>query len=139
MSAIEAMQFALLVGVPLTALVAGKTPERAAALIFGINTAATAIFSHFFWGLRDNGNLLLAFDGLMALSFLVLAIRYNYLWIALLMGAMSGYFAVHAYYLMTQRPLDETFALMNNLATLVALLSITIGVVTSRRRPAEGA
>jgi hypothetical protein len=136
MSAIEAILLALSVGVPLVALIAGKTPERIAALIFALNIAASVLSGNI-WGFRDIGNLLLTFDGLMALSFMVLAIRYNYLWIALLMGAMSGYFAIHAYYLMTQRPLDETFALMSNLATLVALLSIAIGVVTSRRRPAE--
>jgi hypothetical protein len=136
MSALEAVLFALNVAIPLVALVAGKTPERIAALIFGLATGVTAV-SGYFWDYKEIGNLLLTIDGLMALSFMVLAIRYNYLWIALLMGAMSGYFAIHAYYLMTQRPLDETFALMSNLATLVALLSIAIGVVTSRRRPAE--
>ena len=138
MSALDAVLIALTVAVPLVALVAGKTPERIAALIFVLNTAASAL-SGKIWGFRDIGNLLLTFDGLMALSFMVLAIRYSYLWIALLMGAMSGYFAIHAYYLMTHRPLDETFALMSNLATLVATLSIAIGVVTSRRRPAEEA
>ena len=136
MSALEAVLFALNVAIPLVALVAGKTPERVAALIFGLATGMTAV-SGYFWDYKEIGNLLLTIDGLMALSFMVLAIRYNYLWIALLMGAMSGYFAIHAYYLMTQRPLDETFALMSNLATLVALLSIAMGVVTSRRRPAE--
>jgi hypothetical protein len=136
MSALEAVLFALNIAIPLVALVAGKTPERIAALIFGLATGVTAV-SGYFWDYKEIGNLLLTIDGLMALSFMVLAIRYNYLWIALLMGAMSGYFAIHAYYLMTQRPLDETFALMSNLATLVALLSIAIGVVTSRRRPAE--
>jgi hypothetical protein len=138
MSAIEAILLALSVGVPLVALIAGKTPERLAALIFALNIAASLLSGNI-WGFRDIGNLLLTFDGLMALSFMVLAIRYSYLWIALLMGAMSGYFAIHAYYLMTHRPLDETFALMSNVATLVALLSIAIGVVTSRLRPAEGA
>lgn len=138
MSAMEAILFALSVAIPLVALVAGKTPERAAAIIFALNTAATSL-SGYFWKYWEIGNLLLTFDGLMALSFLALAIRYSYLWIALLMGSMSGYFAVHAYYLMMHRPLDPTFALMSNLATLVALLSIAIGVVTSRRREADGA
>ena len=138
MPALEVIQSALLVGVPLVALLGGKTPERVAAIIFAINTAATA-GANFLWGFRNIGTLLLTFDGLMALCFLVLAIHYNFLWIALLLGSMSGYFAVHAYYLMTNRPLDETFALMNNLASGVALLSLTIGVWTSRRRTAEHA
>ena len=136
MSALETIQFVWSLGVLLMALVGGRTPERMAAIIFAINTAAT-VGANFLWGFRNIGNLLLTFDGLMALCFLVLAIHYNFLWIALLLGSMSGYFAVHAYYLMTNRPLDGTFALMNNLATGVALLSLTIGVWTSRHRKDE--
>ena len=136
MSALETIQLVWSLGVLLMALVGGRTPERMAAIIFAINTAATA-GANFLWGFRNIGNLLLTFDGLMALCFLVLALRYNYLWVALLMGSMSGYFGVHAFYLMTNRPLDETFALMNNLATGVALLSLTIGVWTSRHRKDE--
>jgi hypothetical protein len=60
-----------------------------------------------------------------------------YLWIALMMGAMAGYFAIHAYYMAMARPLDETFAISSNIATGVVLLSLAIGVWGSRRRPAE--
>ena len=136
MSALEAVLFALNVAIPLVALVAGKTPERIAALIFGLATGVTAV-SGYFWDYKEIGNLLLTIDGLMALSFLVLAVRYNYLWIALMMGAMAGYFSIHAYYLAMAIPLDEMFAILSNIATGVVLLSLTIGVVTSRRRPAE--
>ena len=75
----------------------------------------------------------------MALGFLILAIRYGYLWIALMMAAMAGYFSIHAYYLAMSLKLDRTFAIASNVATAVALLSITIGVLTSRRRAAEEA
>ena len=136
MTAIEAILFALSAAVPLVALAAGRTPERAAATIFALNALATSI-SGYFWHYRDIGNLLLTLDGLMALAILVLAFRYNYLWIALLLSSMSGYFAVHAYYLMTHLPLDRTFALMSNFATGIALLSIAIGVWTSRHRKDE--
>ncbi|WP_397396894.1 hypothetical protein [Phenylobacterium sp.] len=136
MSALEAVLIALSVAIPLVALVAGKTPERIAALIFILATGATAL-SGAFWKYKEIGNLLLTIDGLMALSFLVLAVRYNYLWIALMMGAMAGYFAIHAYYMAMARPLDETFAISSNIATGVVLLSLAIGVWGSRRRPAE--
>ena len=136
MSVIDAILLALNVAVPLVALVAGKTPERIAALIFVLATGATAL-SGAFWEYKEIGNLLLTIDGLMALSFLVLAIRYNYLWIALMMGAMSGYFAIHAYYLAMNLPLDEMFAASSNVATSVVLISLAIGVWSSRRRPAE--
>jgi hypothetical protein len=138
MTGLELFLFALSVAIPMIALVAGKTPERLAAIIFLLATAVTNFSGHF-WKFKDIGNLLLAIDGGMALSFLLLALRYNYLWIALMMGAMAGYFSVHAYYLMINKPLDKTFALMSNFATLVALFSIAIGVWTSRRRAAEEA
>ena len=124
--------------IPLIALVAGKAPERLAAVIF-LTAIAVTNFSGHFWKLKDTGNLLLAIDGGMALSLLLLALRYNYLWIALMMGAMAGVFSVHAYYLMIHKPLDKTFALMSNVATLVGLFSIAIGVWTSRHRVEEEA
>jgi hypothetical protein len=136
MSALESVLFALSVAIPLVALVAGKTPERISALIFAINTIATGVCGYFL-GFRDIGILLLTFDGVMALSFLALAVIYNYLWIALMMGAMAGYFAIHAYYLAMNLPLDEMFAISSNIATSVVLISLAIGVWGSRRRPAE--
>jgi hypothetical protein len=136
MSALDAVLIALNVAIPLVALVAGKTPERIAGLICLLATGATALAGHF-WKYWEIGNLLLTIDGLMALSFLVLAVRYNYLWIALMMGAMAGYFAIHAYYLAMNLPLDEMFAMSSNIATAVVLISLTIGVWGSRRRPAE--
>ena len=136
MSALEAVLIALNVAIPFVALVAGKTPERIAALIYLLATGATAL-AGYFWKYKEIGNLLLTIDGLMALSFLVLAVRYNYLWIALMMGAMSGYFSIHAYYLAMAIPLDEMFAMASNIATGVVLISLAIGVWSSRRRPAE--
>ena len=136
MSALESVLFALSVAIPLVALVAGKTPERISALIFALNTIATGVCGYLL-GFRDIGILLLTFDGVMALSFLALAVIYNYLWIALMMGAMAGYFAIHAYYLAMNLPLDEMFAISSNIATSVVLISLAIGVWGSRRRPAE--
>ena len=136
MSALESVFFALSVAIPLVALVAGKIPERIAALIFAMNTIATGLCGHFL-GFKDIGTILLTIDGIMALSFLALAVHYNYLWIALMMGAMSGYFAIHAYYLAMNLPLDEMFAASSNVATSVVLISLAIGVWSSRRRPAE--
>ena len=136
MSALEAVLIALNVAIPLVALVAGKTPERIAGLIYLLATGATALAGHF-WKYWEIGNLLLAIDGLMALSFLVLAVRYNYLWIALMMGAMAGYFSIHAYYLALAIPLDKIFAISSNVASAVVLISLSIGVWSSRRRPAE--
>ena len=136
MSALEAVLVALNVAIPLVALVAGRTPERIAALIFILATGVTTL-SGYIWEYKEIANLLLTIDGLMALSFLVLAVRYNYLWIALMMGAMAGYFSIHAYYLAMAIPIDEMFAISSKIATSGVLLSLAIGVWGSRRRPAE--
>jgi hypothetical protein len=85
------------------------------------------------------GVIFLGIDGLMALGFLILALVYRHLWIALMMFTMAGFFSIHAFYEMTDRDLDWTFALLSNLATLVLLASLAIGVWTCRRRMASGA
>ena len=118
------------------ALVLGRTPERLSAAIFAGATVFSQVVSRFN-GLHQVGNLLLLIDGVMAFGFLYLAIKYGYLWIALLMVAMAGYFSVHAYYLAMALPLDRVFVLASNIATAIALISIAIGVWTSRRRAAE--
>ncbi len=138
MSPIELTYFGLTVAVVAFALIAGRRPERLSALIFAAATITTQIVSPLVPRVQVN-NVLLLIDGLMAIAFLMLALRYGYLWIALMMAAMAGYFSVHAYYLAMAMPLDRTFAIASNVATGVALLSIAIGVWTSRRRAAEEA
>jgi hypothetical protein len=138
MSPIELTYFGLTVAVVAFALIAGRRPERLSAIIFAAATVATQVIASLAPRAQAN-NLLLLIDGVMAISFLMLALRYGYLWIALMMAAMAGYFSIHAYYLAMTMPLDRTFAMANNLATAVALLSIAIGVWTSRRRAAEEA
>ena len=75
----------------------------------------------------------------MALGFLTLALVYHHLWIALMMFTMAGFFSIHAYYEMTGRDLDPTFAILSNLATIFLLASLALGVWTCRRRTAQGA
>jgi hypothetical protein len=138
MSPIDLSYLGLTVAVVAIALVAGRTPERICAAIFAGATIATQVASQVTPNGHE-GNVLLFIDGLMAVGFLALALKYGYLWIALLMGAMAGYFSIHAYYLAMSVPLDRTFAIASNLATGVALLSLAIGVWTSRRRADEEA
>ncbi len=78
-------------------------------------------------------------DGIMALSFLALALVYNHLWVALMMFTMAGLFSIHAFYEMAGRDLDPAFATFSNLVTIVLLASLAIGVWTSRHRKDEEA
>ncbi|MFM8939368.1 MAG: hypothetical protein ACKOEY_05060 [Phenylobacterium sp.] len=134
----QVLVYALAVIVPIWALVAGGPAERLSALIFIITTPASLIVQQVF-PLRHAGTIFLAIDGLMALGFLVLALVYRHLWIALMMFTMAGFFSIHAFYEMTDRDLDPAFAVLSNLATLVLLTSLSIGVWTSRRRAPEQA
>ncbi len=130
--------YALVIGVPAWALISGGRAEKISALIFVFATLATnfvGLFSVF----KNSGTIILLIDGVMALSYLALALIYGYLWISLMMFAMSGFFAIHAYFQMLGRALDPTFALASNLATVVLLTSLAIGVWTSRHRRADGA
>ncbi len=130
--------YALVIGVPLWALVAGGQTEKLSALIFLAATIATNL-AGLFVSYKHAGTLLLAIDGTMALCYLALAIIKGHLWIALMMLSISFVFCIHAFYQMNGRSLDETFALASNGATVILLLSLAIGVLTSRHRAAEEA
>lgn len=134
----QVLVYALAVIVPIWALAAGGPAERLSALIFVITTPASLFVQQVF-PLRHAGTIFLAIDGLMALGFLILALVYRHLWIALMMFTMAGFFSIHAFYEMTDRDLDPAFAVLSNLVTLVLLASLAIGVWTSRRRQADGA
>jgi hypothetical protein len=128
----------LAVIIPVWAIISGGRAERWSALMFIIATVASKSVEQFSEP-QQAGTLFLTIDGVMALGFLVLALVYNHLWIALMMFTMAGFFSIHAYYEMTGRDLDPTFALLSNLATVVLLASLALGVWTSRRRTAHGA
>ena len=56
-----------------------------------------------------------------------------------MMAAMAAFFSIHAFYEMTNRDLDMVFAQLSNFATIVLLLSLAVGVWTSRHRKDEEA
>ena len=136
--AFQAVVYAVAVAIPLWALLSGGMAERLSALFFVFATVASKLVEQMSPP-QHAGVVFLTIDGLMALGFLTLALLYGHLWIALMMFTMAGFFSIHAFYEMTGRDLDPTFATLSNLATLVLLASLAIGVWTSRRRRADGA
>ena len=124
--------------VPLWALLAGGRAERISALIFLVAIVSSKLVEEL-TSAQHAGTIFLAIDGVMALGFLILALVYNHLWIALMMFTMAGFFSIHAFYEMTNRDLDPTFALLSNLATILLLASLAIGVWTSRQRKIDEA
>jgi hypothetical protein len=135
---LEALLVIIAVSVPLWAFFWGGRAERASALIFASATVTSKLVPLLIEP-RHAGTIFLTIDGIMALGFLTLALVYHHLWIALMMFTMAGFFSIHAYYEMTGRDLDPTFAILSNLATIFLLASLALGVWTCRRRTAQGA
>lgn len=84
----------------------------------------------------------LAIDGVLALSFLALAVRFAKVWLGLAMLLQAAQFSLHAYYYVMERALDTPFAVVNNLVSWGVIFCIVGGVVghwlneTRRRRAA---
>jgi hypothetical protein len=76
---------------------------------------------------------LLVADGVLAVGFLILAIRYSSLWIGAAMLLQGGQFSLHAFYLVAELPRDRLYAIANNLVTLAILLCILAGTVIAWR------
>ncbi|MCA6269736.1 hypothetical protein [Phenylobacterium sp.] len=128
----------LVVAIPAWALFSGGRAASIAAIVFSLATIASKLVE-MKMNPSQSGIFFLSIDGFMALSFLVIAMVYSHLWIALMMLSVSLLFCIHAYYQINDLQLDRTFALASNLATVVLLVSLAIGVWTSRRRTTEHA
>lgn len=132
----QTLVYALAIIIPLWALIAGGRAERIAAIIFVVATIASKTVEELSLA-KHAGVIFLGIDGAMAVGFLVLALLYRHLWISLMMLTMAGFFSIHAFYEMTGRDLDPSFALASNLATTVLLASLAIGTWTARGRRDE--
>ncbi|MBI5942609.1 MAG: hypothetical protein HY859_19575 [Caulobacterales bacterium] len=82
---------------------------------------------------------LLTADGVLAVGFLALAIRYSSLWIGAAMLLQAGQFSLHAWYLVNALERDRFYAIANNLITAGILACILVGTLISWRRRAKAA
>ena len=106
------MDVAIVVAAAL-AWVKGGPPERIGGAI-NLIAAGLAFAVHLVAGAELQSTLLLVVDGILALGFLGLAIRYAALWIGGTMLLQGGQFALHAYYIVSHRGYDRTYAIVNN-------------------------
>ncbi|WP_309090848.1 hypothetical protein [Phenylobacterium sp.] len=70
----------------------------------------------------------LVLDGVLALSFLGLTLRFAKTWLGLAMLLQAMQFALHAYYYVVERKLDALFAIVNNLVSWGLIACIVGGV-----------
>lgn len=75
----------------------------------------------------------LVLDGVLALSFLALAVRYASLWIGAAMLLQGVQFSLHAYFFVTKLTPGVTYAIINNLVTWGTLLGILLGTLAVLR------
>ena len=118
----------------------GGAAERVgAAMTFLISIAFVVVNEIVPEGSRAVPHLVL--DGVLALSFLVLAVRFASLWIGSAMLLQGVQFSLHAYFLVTKIAPGRTYAIVNNLVTWGTLAGILIGtlvILRAGRKAAAG-
>lgn len=111
----------------------GGRPERIAAVIVIANIVVGDVGRVL---LPDSIALLrLVNDGLTATALLVVTVFYGALWMGGVMLFYAAQFAMHSYYIVTERPTrDYLYALINNVNFLGVIMCLVIGAAVSRRR-----
>lgn len=139
MSAISIYQVAwvlvwtLIIGTCLFALWKGGTPERSGAVLILTLSLVSALTDFVFPSETRLVGRLVA-DGVVALGFLGIAVRYASLWLGGAMMFQAVQFSLQAYYFVTARPHDALYAVVNNVDTLGVLACLALGAITYRRR-----
>jgi hypothetical protein len=115
----------------------GRAEQYGASLKLATSLIALAV--HQILGQGSISGALLTADGLLAVGFLALAIRYASLWIGAAMLIQAGQFSLHAWYLVTDLRLDRFYAIANNMVTASILACILVGTLIAWRRRSKAA
>ena len=91
----------------------GGAAERTAAAVVVANVAVGLLGE---W-LAPGGEsvIRLANDGLAAIALLAITVRFGALWLGGVMLFYAAQFALHSWYMVTERPADNFYALLNNI------------------------
>lgn len=81
----------------------------------------------------------LVLDGVLALGFMIMTLRYASAWLGLVMVLQGVQFSLHAFYFVTQKTPGLTYAVVNNLVTWGTLLGILWGVLAYWRQQRRSA
>jgi len=117
----------------LFALWKGGAAERAAAIIVVVNVLVGES-SH--WLAPNSDDVIrMANDGLSALALLMVTVRYGAPWMGGVMLFYAAQFAMHSYYMVTERKTgDYLNALINNINFTGIIWCLIIGTVVAWRR-----
>ena len=97
-------------------------------------TSLVALAVHHLLKQGSISGALLTADGILAIGFLALAIRYASLWIGAAMLLQAGQFSLHAWYLVSELDRDRLYAIANNLISVGILVCILVGTLIAWRR-----
>lgn len=111
----------------------GGPTERVGALFNGVICLGVTLFQALTHQAFDTLPILIA-DGLLAVGFLVLAIRYASLWLGAAMILQAVGFSMHSLLLMGLVKPGYDYYFVMNLMSLGVLLAIIVGTVNAWRR-----
>ena len=116
----------------LFALWKGGIAERYVALVVVVNVVVGQSAQ---WIAPTSGELIhLIIDGLTALLLMGITVRYAALWMGGVMLFFAAQFSLHSYYLVSERPIEHLYALVNNIDFVGMIVSLTIGTAVAWRR-----
>jgi hypothetical protein len=121
---------ALTLGVSLFALWKGGAAERAGGAVVGANLMLSIISALVLPdGIQTIARLTL--DGLTALCLLVIAVRYASFWLGGVMLLYAAQFSLHAFYIVTSRPIDLLHIRINNVNFLAVSVCLAVGTAVA--------
>lgn len=127
------LQWILFIATCSFAIWKGGAPERSG----GILLFAAAVINAFFDFTPDDSIrsiVRLTGDGLLAVGFLLIALRYGSLWLGGAMLLQAVQFSLHAFYFITERPNDLLHVVVNNVDTFGIVACMLVGTIAAMRR-----
>jgi hypothetical protein len=119
------------------ALWKGNRGERLAAVVVATNVAI-GIASQWL-GFGHVEIIRFCNDGLAAVALLVITMRYGAFWMGGVMLFYAAQFSLHAFYLVTDRPQDRLYAIVNNVDWYGVIWALIIGTAVAWRHRVRAA
>jgi hypothetical protein len=132
-SIIPIVAWTVSIAICVLAWIVGGRAERMGAF-FLLAAALAAVGVHEFAPKSLQPLLLLADDGLLALGFLYLALRYTTAWLGGALLLQGVQFSLHAYYFVAERAHDRFYSTINNIDSLGVTACVLLGTVLAWRR-----
>ena len=124
---------ALTLGISLLALWKGDFAERVGGAIVGANVVLSILSGLL---LPESAQALarLTLDGLTAISLLIITVSFASFWLGGVRLLYAVQFSLHAFYIVTSRPVDVLYAWINNLNFLGIVICLLVGAIVGWRQ-----